>query len=336
MNRRDFFRTAFAGITAATVAPSATAAEAFVREKPTLPPEALGLLYDSTLCIGCKACVKACKEANDCPPEIDEKQVEWNRHMYDSPKDLSAKTLNIIKVYQHGTAEKKDAAENGFAFVKRQCMHCVDPSCVSACPVSAMTKDDKTGLVSHDPDRCIGCRYCVLSCPFAVPKYDYNDPFGKIHKCQLCKHRLEKDQLPACADVCPTGATLFGKTEDLKREAQSRLNQKPGELYTFQRGDIAGQYGGQRPSHDAPIAAYQPSYYGENQVGGTQCLVLAGVPYEKLGYPDPVPDYGYPTRSEGIQHTLYHGMVAPVALLAGLTYLAKRHRAGDEDKEKSR
>ena len=158
MSRRGFLSSAITGgaaTAAAAVAGGAGGeAQALVMRHPKEPPkDAVGLLYDGTLCVGCKACVKACKEANDRPPEIAAKQAAWNPELWDTPADLSAKTFNIIKVYQHGTMATKDAEVDGYAFSKRQCLHCVDPSCVSACPVSALTKDPLTGVVGYDPDR---------------------------------------------------------------------------------------------------------------------------------------------------------------------------------------
>jgi Fe-S-cluster-containing dehydrogenase component len=318
-----------AGVAAGTAPGTAAALE---RPPKPMPKDAVGLLYDGTLCIGCKACVKACKDANGMPPDMAPEQERWNEGLWDSPVDLSGKTLNIIKVYRHGTMATKDAETNGYAFSKRQCLHCADPSCVSVCPVSAMTKDPVSGIVSHDSDICIGCRYCVMSCPFGVPKYDYANPFGKIAKCQLCKHRLVKNELPGCADVCPTGATLFGRTEDLKAEANRRLNARPGDRMEVARGDIKGQVGGWRPGHERTVAVtYQPRIYGERELGGTQCLAVSGVPFDKLNLPTDVPDTGYPTVTEGIQHTLYHGMMAPAALFAGLIYLAHRNAKETEE-----
>lgn len=331
LSRRNFLSRAARGSAAAaaaacTAVASAPEANALQRPPKPMPAEAVGLLYDSTLCIGCKACVKACKDANGMPPEIGAEQQAWNDGAWDSPLELSGKTLNVIKAYTHGTMATKDSETDGFAFIKRQCLHCADPSCVSVCPVSAMTKDPQTGIVSYNADACIGCRYCVLSCPFGVPKYEYDAAFGQIRKCQLCKHRLAENQLPACSDVCPTGATLFGRTEDLKAEAKRRVALKPGERTHFPRGDIAGKVGGARDGHEATVrVAYQQHIYGEKELGGTQCLAVSAVPFAKLNLPTDVPEYGYPTLSEGIQHTLYAGMAGPAVLLGGLVYLAHRN-----------
>ncbi|PWC43121.1 hydrogenase 2 operon protein HybA [Azospirillum sp. TSO22-1] len=331
LSRRNFLSKAARGSAAAATAACAAVAaapEANALQRPPkpMPAEAVGLLYDSTLCIGCKACVKACKDANGMPVEVAPDQTAWNGGEWDTPVELSGKTLNVIKAYTNGTMAEKDRETDGFAFIKRQCLHCADPSCVSVCPVTAMTKDARTGIVSYNPDACIGCRYCVLSCPFGVPKYEYDSPTGQIRKCQLCKHRLAENQLPACSDVCPTGATLFGRTEDLKAEAKRRVALKPGERTHYPRGDIAGKVGGRRDGHEATVrVAYQQHIYGEKELGGTQCLAVSAVPFDKLNLPTNVPETGYPTVSEGIQHTLYAGMVGPATLLAGLVYLAHRN-----------
>ena len=214
------------------VASGTLSTPAAARDTYQRPPEALGLLYDATLCIGCKACVAACKQANDNPPEFSTADKLW-----DTPLDTSGYTFNIIKMYRHGTMSTKDAEINGYAFMKTSCMHCADPSCVSACPVTAMTKDPITGVVAYDADACVGCRYCVVACPFGIPKYQYDSPTGEIGKCELCRHRVADGHYSACAEVCPTGATLYGRTADLLSEAKRRLALKPGDVTTYPRGN---------------------------------------------------------------------------------------------------
>jgi Fe-S-cluster-containing dehydrogenase component len=252
--------------------------------------------------------------------------------LWDTPLDTSGHTFNLIKMYRNGTMETKDSELNGFSFMKTSCMHCADPSCVSACPVSAMTKDPVTGVVGYDADACIGCRYCVAACPFGIPKYQYDSPTGKIGKCELCRHRHKDGHYSACAEVCPTGATLFGRTEDLLAEAKRRLALKPGEWTDMPRGrlrhaqDETGRTASRQnasprlarrdQSYEAQVGNYLQHVYGEKEYGGTQVLKLSAVNFQKVGCPTCRPN-PRPRTSETIQHTLYGGLVMPLAVLAG-------------------
>lgn len=344
-SRRDFLRSALAAGTIVGAGGTATVVQA--RETYKVPEGALGLLYDATLCVGCKACVAACKEANGNPPEFS--TVD---HLWDTPLDTSGYTFNIIKMYRNGAMNTKDAETNGYAFMKTSCLHCADPSCVSACPVSAMTKNPENGIVEYNPDKCIGCRYCVLACPFGIPKYQYDGPTGKIGKCELCRHRYQDGHYSACAEVCPTGATLFGRTADLLAEAKRRLALKPGSTATFPRGhlrhaqleELLGQPPGQgrmerkgwrdepNQNYEGVVGNYQQHVYGEKEYGGTQVLKLSGVPFEKVGMPKLLP-YSTAATSETIQHTLYGGLLMPIAVLGALTWVAKRNVKSDEGGE---
>ena len=317
--RRNFLKGALAS--GAAVSGAAIAPPVCARETKSRPPEALGLLYDATLCVGCKACVAACKAANDNPPEF-----STDDHLWDTPLDTSGYTFNIIKMYRNGTMETKDAEVNGFAFMKTSCMHCADPSCVSACPVTAMVKDPVTGIVSYDPDACVGCRYCVVACPFGIPKYQYDSPTGKIGKCELCHHRYKDGHVSACAEVCPTGATLFGRSSDLLAEAKRRIALAPGSVTVYPRGKL----GGPDQSYEGPVGNYLQHVYGETEYGGTQVLKLSAVTFAKVGMPDLKPEAAAAT-SENIQNALYGGLIMPIAVLAGMTYVAKRNVHHDDD-----
>jgi Fe-S-cluster-containing dehydrogenase component len=309
IKRRDFLK---AAVTGSAVAALPAPAEA--RPNLEVPPNAIGMLYDATLCIGCKACMVGCKEANDMPVESADQSPIW-----DTPADTSGKTLNIIKVYRNGTAEVKDREVDGYSFVKRHCMHCVDPGCISVCPTTAMRKDPDNGIVTHHPEACIGCRYCVWACPYNIPKWDFEDAFGRINKCEFCHHRLAEGLLPACVANCPTGASLFGTREEMLEEAHRRLALEPGGTYNYPRNTLDDPN-----RHEAIVPHYIDRVYGESQGGGTQVMVLAGVPFGNLDLPD-IPERSFAAISETIQHTVYKGFIAPLALLGGLMFVSRRN-----------
>jgi Fe-S-cluster-containing dehydrogenase component len=282
LNRRSFFK----GLgVAATAAVAVQEAGAVQRRGPS--EDAVGMLYDSTLCIGCQACVVACREANGLPPERDE------QGLYDVAQDLSGKTKNVIKLYRE---------DDQYCFMKMQCMHCVDPACVSVCMFGALHKGPKD-IVEYDPGACIGCRYCQVACPFLVPKFEWDTATPKIVKCELCRHR---EQGPACCEVCPRGAVIYGKRSELLAEAHRRIEAEPDRYY--------------------------PKVYGETDAGGTAVLYLASVPFEKLGLPD-LGSEPVPKLSETVQHGIYQGFIAPAALYAGCAFLMWRNRRAEGDQE---
>ena len=254
-----------------------------------------GMLYDATLCIGCKACMVACNEANDLVPDVGTSDNRWQM-----PLDLNERTKNIIKLY-------KDDTRGTYSFVKRQCMHCVDPACTAACMLGALAKREH-GIVTYDPALCVGCRYCEMACPFGVPKFEWSKVAPKIVKCELCAHRIAVGKEPACTEVCPTHAVIYGTRDELLAEAHRRLDEHP--------------------------EGYLPHVYGENEAGGTQVLYLAGVDFDKLG----LPAYGdepVPGTVRSVQNAIYQGFTTPVALYAVLAavMLRNRKRAGDGEDE---
>ena len=321
MKRREFLKGMAAATTGAAAFASADKADARGNLEPS--PEGIGMLYDSTLCVGCKACVAKCKEVNGNPPVTSGPDEPW-----DMARDLGPKTFNVIKVYKDGDAARKDRAENGFCFEKRSCMHCIDPGCVSACPTTSMRHDRKLGIIYHNPDTCIGCRNCMVACPYNVPQFDYDNVFGNISKCQFCNQpgveRINKGLLPGCVEACPTGATLFGPRKELLKEAKRRLRLKEGEIYNYPRGDVT------KPDsyHEKPAPKYNDHIWGEKEAGGTSVLHIAAVPFDKLGMP-PLGERSAASVAETVQHTLYSYLALPLLALAGLSYVVKRNMDKD-------
>lgn len=318
MDRRNFLKLAAGSSMLAGVG----SAQARPNHDPL--PDAVGMLYDSTLCVGCQACVFKCQEVN-------ELEVNPASELHSKNEKLSEYTHNIIQIWSDGTGENKDQLDDGYAYIKRQCMHCVDPNCVSACPVSAMKKDPVTGIVTNDPDTCTGCRYCMVACPYNVPKYEYNNPLGQIQKCQLCNQkgveRLDNGQLPGCVEVCPTGAVIFGRRDELLKEARRRIAAKPGEEYRYPRLSLDSD-----EHHVKPLPHYESHIYGEKEAGGTQVLVLAGVPHEKLGLPA-LKERADGARAETVQHGLYRGMALPLVMFGGLMLRTRLNMLKHDEEE---
>jgi Fe-S-cluster-containing dehydrogenase component len=285
-DRRSFFKN-IAAAAAVTVIPTA----AIARAKKTAPADAVGMLYDATLCIGCKACVVACKDANKMPADVD----GYGQGLYDAPNSLNQYTKNVIQLY-------KDGDETSFA--KKQCMHCIDPACVGACMLGALQKG-KFGVVSYDVSKCVGCRYCETVCPFNVPKFEWAKKAPKIVKCELCKDRLAEGKEPACTEVCPRKAVIFGRYTDLLDEAHRRLKANP--------------------------AKYVQKVYGEHELGGTQVLYLSHVDFEKIGFRFQQSE-SVPHLQQSVTHGVYKGFAAPVALYALLGAVIFRNR-GNGGKE---
>ncbi len=286
-SRRSFFKTAGvagAGWVAVTNPAAASAPTPANNDE-------LGMLYDATKCVGCKACMAACKRVNAATGALAYEQAAFDKDaLWDAPTDLSGDTRTIIKLFKESPR---------WSYIKYSCMHCQKPSCVSVCPVKAMTKDPVTGVVDYNKDTCIGCRYCQVACSFNIPKFQWDRTIPQIVKCDLCHStNLKTKSVSACAEVCPTGAIRFGKRKDLLEEAHARLKEHPNK--------------------------YVPHIYGEHEVGGTNHLLLAGLPFEKLGLPK-LPAEAPASFSERIQHTIYKGFIAPVALYVGLCFVAVRN-----------
>jgi Fe-S-cluster-containing dehydrogenase component len=306
ISRRDLLK-------GAVVAGAATAlvGKAEAREGPPERPDAVGMLFDATRCVGCRACQSACKVANQLPPD----SVSANGGVYDAPTDLNGQTKNVIKLFAEGDKS---------AYVKQQCMHCVDPSCVSVCMMGALHKEGEgkrevegeqkngSGIVMYDKGLCVGCRYCQIGCAFNVPKFEWDKALPLIVKCELCRHRRDPKKTgplavanPACCEVCPAQAVVFGKRAALLADAKQRIAKEP--------------------------ARYSGAVYGEKEGGGTQVLYLApaGVSFKQLGLPE-LPEESSAEFSEHASHAPYLHGVTPIALYAAMAFVINRNKKKEE------
>jgi len=294
-NRRDFFKTAAVLGTAITGISTKTAkAEA----KNILSEDRMGVLVDTTTCIGCRNCEWACKKAHGLPTEPFEKYSD--RSVFKNMRRPDAKALTVVNEY------KNPQNANIPINVKVQCMHCDHPACVSACIVGAFTKNEN-GAVTWNTNKCIGCRYCMVACPFQIPSFEYDKAINpEIRKCDFCFERTKVGKLPACVEICPVEALTYGTRTDLIKIARDRIKRNPEK--------------------------YVNHIYGEYEVGGTSWLYIASEEYQKLAFPK-LGDKPAPGVSESIQHGIFAYFVPPAslyALLGGLMWITKNRKESGE------
>lgn len=285
LDRRRFLQ--ICGLTASSLlAPSGIALAAPLQASSTQPT---GMLSDLTKCIGCGWCAEACSEWNHLAAQQPGSQGQ-------EQSCLSAQTWTLpdLREIEHDGQKHQ-------VFVKQQCMHCLDPACVSACPVGALQKLDN-GPVVYDCTRCIGCRYCMVACPFGIPKFEWDEPLPRIQKCTFCVDRQTQGMAPACSAACPTGALTFGNRDALIAEAEARIQADPDRYY--------------------------PHVYGKDELGGTSWMYLSPVPFEELDFPtfktEPVT-----ALSESVATYGTAGVAASVTLLMGGLYYWFHRQKGE-------
>jgi Fe-S-cluster-containing dehydrogenase component len=242
VSRRTFFK--IAGVAgAAGIAGQPAKAEAASLAVSQAP----AVLVDATRCIGCRGCEAACAEANGLPGPV----APGDEAVFEARRQTGVGAYTVVNRYAHPKAEE------GYRFVKTQCMHCADPACASACLAKALEKT-AAGPVVYHPDRCLGCRYCMVACQFDVPKFEFEKASPFVRKCSFCAERQAQGLPPACTSVCPTGALQFGRRGELLEEARTRIYQNPG--------------------------TYVRHIYGEHEAGGTNWLYISDVPFDRMGF----------------------------------------------------
>jgi len=283
INRRGFFKVL--GLTGVTLAVGNQ-----VNASPAVEGEVefQGMLYDSTRCIGCQSCESACAEANELPVPEGSPEPGVVRKTNESRR-------SVINCYK---------TSKGEVFVKQQCMHCNQPACASACLTNAMHKT-KEGPVIWRGDKCMGCRYCMVSCPFDIPKFEYHSANPKIQKCNMCYERIKDGKIPACAENCPAEAIMYGTRRELIKEARKRMHENP---------DV-----------------YVDQIYGEDEAGGTGFMYLSPVPFNELGFNTNLQKSSYPELSKGFLYSVPTIFVLWPAILLGIREATKNNHKKEED-----
>ncbi len=285
IDRRNFFRVL--GLTGASLAIGRELNAAPINENEI---EFNGILYDSTRCVGCQSCEYACAKANGLPEPTDSPEIGMLRKTNESRR-------SVINGYN---------TSKGEVYVKRQCMQCNEPACTAACLTQAMLKT-KEGPVIWRGEKCMGCRYCMVSCPFDIPKFEYFSSNPKITKCDMCHDRLLEGKMPACVENCETEALVFGTRWELIKEARKRIQENP-EFYVDQ-------------------------IYGEKEAGGTGFLYLSPVPFDELGFSTKIQKTSYPELSKGFLYSVPTIFVLWPAILLGIQEATKNNHHNEEENE---
>ncbi|GHT45980.1 (4Fe-4S)-binding protein [Planctomycetales bacterium] len=241
-----------------------------------------GVLVNLTKCIGCGSCTVACKMYNG------NKWIEHRAPTGGEHAELADENWTVIQKcrfdkdnknianYADGIsgATRTDGYES-WRYVKHQCLHCQDPACVSACFAKAFQKTEE-GPVVYYPQLCVGCRYCMVACPFGIPKFEWNNPLPKVTKCMMCSSRVKEGQVPACVNVCPTQVMKFGERDELLQEAKELIaNEKD---------------------------KYVQHIYGEEEAGGTAWIYVSDKPFDQLGFKTKIPNKSIPGYTSKYMH----------------------------------
>jgi Fe-S-cluster-containing dehydrogenase component len=286
IKRRFFLKSAFASLLPASLSLGAEGESKSVH---------VGCLVDTTLCIGCRKCEEACNRRNKHPrPE----KTFSDKTVFRKRRRPTSDAYTVVNQYPgKPSPDQKSVADT---HCKIQCMHCLTPSCVSACVVGAMTKLTD-GSIVYNKSICLGCRYCMVACPFEIPAYEYDDPLTpRVRKCVFCaEYDKNKGADPACAAVCPTEALVFGKRESLLTLAKDRIKKRPDR--------------------------YIDHIYGENEAGGTSWLYLVGRPHQEIDLL-PMPGKSPAVLTESIQHGIFKYGLLPLTIYGALGAIMWRYK----------
>lgn len=251
--------------------------------------DSYAILYDSTRCKGCMGCEFDCAEVNGLPDPVGSAKKGPIRNTDETRR----------------TVVNRFETSKGKFFLKKQCMHCNQPACASACLTKAMYKTEEGPVVWRE-DKCMGCRSCMIACPFDIPKFEYKSANPIIQKCNMCFERVKEGEVPICAYNCPREALVFGKRKELIHEARKRIYEKPD--------------------------SYVDHIYGEYEVGGTGVLYISAVPFNELGLRTDLGTTPYPEYNKTFLFSDPVVLILWPAFLLGL-YKSVKERKIQIDKE---
>jgi len=243
-----------------------------------------GILNDVTKCIGCERCVSGCKERNNLGPD---RPWRWR-----SGDGLSSDSWCSILRWPGGHN------------VRKMCRHCEHPACVSACPVAALHRTED-GAVVYRESRCMGCRYCMMACPYGIPRYSWEDTIPLIRKCVLCYEQTSEGGVPACVESCPTGATIFGDRDELLEQAHATIAANP--------------------------ERYLDKVWGETEVGGTAVLYITDVDVGSLCIQPNIGEHALPDLTWPALAAVPGVFLGVGATAAGLRWLTGRKQKVAEE-----
>ncbi len=242
------------------------------------------ILTDTTKCIGCNECALACKKVHHLGPD---EPRRWDRE-----DGLSARNWTSIVEGPHHT------------YARQQCRNCLEPACVASCPVAALTKTE-IGAVVYDSEKCMGCRYCMMACPYGIPRYAWDQPVPYIRKCILCYDRISTGGQPACTEACPAKATIFGDRDELLAEAHRRIAGTPGK--------------------------YIDKIWGEHDLGGTSVLSISNVDLSFLAPQHPAGNAPLPKTTAIAMDAVPFVFTGVVGAMAGLNWIIRRRMKIQEE-----
>lgn len=229
-------------------------------------------------------------------------------------KEANHLDTDLPKVWQKNDGLSADnwtsiVQKPGSRFVRKQCRHCLKPACVAVCPVGALHKTE-IGAVVYDSEKCMGCRYCMMACPYGIPRYDWDKSVPYVKKCMLCYDRIKKGSTPACTNACPEGATIFGEREQLLKIAHEMIKKNPGK--------------------------YINKVWGERELGGASVLYISDIDLGFLSYQTKIASQPLPDKIEPVMRSVPFTFLGMGGAMLGINWIIRRRMELNKEENKKK